>query len=903
MRTKQVVRLGWSVLVAAVFTGCASEPCIDDGFFQSSNDECVKLLRSSCSDQQRNGNESDVDCGGSCQGCPNGKRCENNSDCASDACVDQTCVENGGGTSVSCVDGLKNGQESDIDCGQACEVGCENGQGCVVDADCESNRCDETSKTCVALSCSDQNKNNRETDIDCGGRTCPGCHTGRDCIVHFDCVSLSCSTATCDEATCSDGLPNGQETDVDCGGETCKACPNRASCKLDRDCLSEHCVKERCVAPACVDQNKSEGETDVDCGGPECTPCPDSKACVEDQDCVSNHCVNQLCQAPSCSDQTKNGAESDIDCGRSCPDQCERDKTCLTNADCKSDACEKGRCADKNCTDGLKNGSETDLDCGGSCGATCEAGETCIVNMDCRSGDCQVNGTCAASSCEDNQKNGFETGLDCGGLYCPGCPDGETCIAHRDCLSNLCLDQTCVRPPGCDNKIQDGNETDVDCGGACGATCEIGESCQGNQDCVSATCKAGVCEGLIYRDADGDGFGDSATSKTSSTLPDGWVVVPGDCDDTAKDTFPGAAKIDSLTDCMKDSDNDGRGDLDGKDGVDKGTDCYDSDPKFWACLEAVVPGACREVTANDSDALRVTASLGTGTYSYQWSPNQFLTGADTASPVIDGLDRPMEYTVTVQDGVRSVEKTILALPASPLKLDAGACQAFNKLLANGTSLPDLEYRDGGAKVCERVNGELSLHMCGVALYENVQLQGQLTVEASAQSDDDYVGFVWGAQDASNFYVIVWKRVAQTIQGLECDGPSTEVPSGLMVKKIHDSTQSGDPKGFSELTGKDLFCEHDTDRSKLLLGPSDTMNQSLDVPWDVGKVYSVSVKYTESGSEVQVTEPGANPGDTPIEVSSFDVVDPNAPWTKGGFGSLTFSQPGACAQNFQASCLP
>lgn len=886
-------------------SGCASEPCIDDGFFQSSNEDCAKLLRSSCSDKERNGNETDIDCGGSCRGCPEGKRCEKNSDCESDSCVNDTCVGQGkeGSKPVSCVDGLKNGEESDVDCGQACPVGCENGQGCKTDADCESNSCDPATNLCRALTCSDENKNNRETDIDCGGRTCLGCQTGRDCIVHFDCLSLSCTTSKCDGSSCSDGLPNGKETDIDCGGGECEGCPNRAGCELDRDCLSQHCVQERCVAEECLDQAKNGSETDVDCGGPSCAPCPNTKACQEERDCISRRCVNQVCEPASCTDQTKNGAESDIDCGRSCPEQCELGQTCLTNADCKSEACVQGQCAETACTDGTKNGSESDVDCGGSCGATCESGESCTQDKDCRSKKCQVNGTCAASTCEDKRKNGFETGVDCGGLYCPGCPDGDSCIAHRDCLSKLCLDGTCRRPPGCANKLKDGDETDVDCGGICGATCEIGETCKGNQDCASGTCKAGVCEGLIYEDKDRDGFGDPGTGKTSSTLPDGWVVVAGDCDDQDKDTYPGAAKIDSPTDCTKDSDHDGRGDFDAKDGVTKGTDCYDSDPKLWACLQAVVPGACTEVSANDSDALNVTASLGTGSYTYQWSPIQFLTGADTASPVINGLDRPMEYTVTVQDGVRSVERKILALPSSPLALNAGSCQSFGKLLEGGDTMPSLEYRDQGTKVCERVNGDLSLHLCGIALYEDVKLQGEISVETPAQSDDDHIGFVWGAQDSANFYVIVWKRVAQTIQGLECEGSTTQVPQGIMVKKIHDSTNANDPKGFAAISGKDLFCEHDTDRSTLLLGPSDTMNQSLDAAWQTDRVYSVSINYTQAGSEVLVTEPGANPGDAPVEVSSFEVVDPDAPWVKGGFGSLTFSQPGACAQNFQASCLP
>ena len=42
---------------------------------------------------------------------------------------------------------------------------------------------------------------------------------------------------------------------------------------------------------------------------------------------------------------------------------------------------------------------------------------------------------------------------------------------------------------------------------------------------------------------------------------DGFTELEGDCDDQSSATFPGSAHLDSLTDCMADMDNDGRGDL------------------------------------------------------------------------------------------------------------------------------------------------------------------------------------------------------------------------------------------------------------------------------------------------------------------------------------------------------
>ena len=42
-------------------------------------------------------------------------------------------------------------------------------------------------------------------------------------------------------ATCRDGLKNGGESDVDCGGPTCPACANGKTCTQNTDCLTSRC--------------------------------------------------------------------------------------------------------------------------------------------------------------------------------------------------------------------------------------------------------------------------------------------------------------------------------------------------------------------------------------------------------------------------------------------------------------------------------------------------------------------------------------------------------------------------------------------------------------------------------------------------------------------------------------
>jgi MYXO-CTERM domain-containing protein len=91
------------------------------------------------------------------------------------------------------------------------------------------------------------------------------------------------------------------------------------------------------------------------------------------------------------------------------------------------------------------------------------------------------------------------------------------------------------------------------------------------------------CDGgdLCYQDADNDGYrGDKTIGSADLDCVDG-VEAPsaqasGDCDDSAPQTFPGAAPNDSATACMADSDDDGYGDLSAAGAVTAGTDCDDT---------------------------------------------------------------------------------------------------------------------------------------------------------------------------------------------------------------------------------------------------------------------------------------------------------------------------------------
>jgi cysteine-rich repeat protein len=78
-----------------------------------------------------------------------------------------------------CVDGSQNGDEADVDCGGSVCDGCADGDSCSADGDCSSGDCDTVQGVCIPYDgCTDGMMAGGETGIDCGG-PCSAC-TGND---------------------------------------------------------------------------------------------------------------------------------------------------------------------------------------------------------------------------------------------------------------------------------------------------------------------------------------------------------------------------------------------------------------------------------------------------------------------------------------------------------------------------------------------------------------------------------------------------------------------------------------------------------------------------------------------------------------------------------------------------
>jgi hypothetical protein len=249
----------------------------------------------------------DVDTGPPCgrltTQCKAGGACEGAPDCASGLCREGKCND------IDPADGEKNGDETDVDCGGTKAPACPDSKGCVIAADCTSSVC--TVGICQPPSPTDGVRNGDETGLDCGGAKAPKCPTGQGCLSDTDCDKAKCDTVNkkCLAPTHEDGIKNLDETGIDCGGPaSVKRCPTGEGCAATADCDKALCnaMTKLCDPPTKDDKIQNGTESDVDCGGgaPTNAPkCAIDKGCTVGTDCTSGGCsvgLGKKCSPLSC---------------------------------------------------------------------------------------------------------------------------------------------------------------------------------------------------------------------------------------------------------------------------------------------------------------------------------------------------------------------------------------------------------------------------------------------------------------------------------------------------------------------------------------------------------------------------------------------------------------------------
>jgi hypothetical protein len=269
----------------------------------------------------------------------------------------------------SCSDGIKNGNETGVDCGGSCPP-CANSKDCKIAGDCQSGDC----KNLVCMACA--------TNADCatatfcdpthGGGSCtPQKTQGVACTASSQCASVSCVSGVCCDTACA-GL--------------CQACSSALK-GMGADGVCGNIGAGNDSLDQCVDQGAASCDTDGKCDG--------NGACqiyASGTVCVAAYCGTGVVPVGSAavSARTCDGAGT-----------CTMGSfaACLPYLYCNGPVCAATCVDDTDCTGGGSAHSNPYCNASRHCVPGEQFGEPCTAPDQCSSGNCTgVDG--GAGTCE-----------------------------------------------------------------------------------------------------------------------------------------------------------------------------------------------------------------------------------------------------------------------------------------------------------------------------------------------------------------------------------------------------------------------------------------------------------------------------------------------------------------------
>ncbi len=562
--------------LSALAAGCGDNrpydpdalPCepVDDGN-DCTNDIC-----------DENGQPTSVDrgagetcSGGVCDGDGACVECIEDEDCGDgESCTeaDNTC------NPITCTDGKQNGDETDVDCGGSCAPTrrCGDTLGCNVANDCQSGVCSGTGGTCTAPRCGDGVEQGSEVCDDGNDTNGDGCDDGTGDA----CRPTGCGNGvvTAPEV-CDDGNSmNGDGCDNNCTATACgngvragtEACDDgdtmagdgcSGTCTTEPGFTCDTATPNVCIGTcgdgivvtgeACDDAPPAENgdgcsmtctlEPGYNCtGSPStCTTvCGDgvrvgTEGC-DDGDTMAGDGCNSSCFVepgwicagtpsscfPICGDGIVRPGEGcddgDLMPGDGCRANCtvESGYACTGSPSLCAPVCGDGmRIAPEVCDDGnLANGDGCNNMCARENGWTCNMGSPTTCTSTC--GDGIPVGT---EACDDGDLMGSDG---CNGTC--GVEVGWTCTGTPSSCTPICGDGRVVPTEPCD----DGNLNNTD---GCSSTCtvELGYNCQGSPSVCALTCGDGDIDAGETCDDGGTVSLDGCSS--SCNLETGWTCM------------------------------------------------------------------------------------------------------------------------------------------------------------------------------------------------------------------------------------------------------------------------------------------------------------------------------------------------------------------------------------------
>ncbi len=219
--------------------------------------------------------------------------------------------------------------------------------------------------------------------------------------------------------------------------------------------------------------------------------------------------------------------------------------------------------------------------------------------------------------------------------------------------------------------------------------------------------------------------------------------------------------------------------------------------------------------------------------------------------------------------------------ASPIDLSTWYVQQYPDpgIQPSGT----WELSDNNETVTQTVNADPTMYLNGLD-QTSYTMDGSWKVNkpyAEEFIDNDLIGFVFGYQDASNFYLMDWKRYKQT-DGSDYVNLGTAL-EGFSIKKISAGS-------VSDLQARDFWHSEGTDNTSILASDFSEING-----WNFDTLYDFHLDFTPGSFSIAVSLNDTDLWNVTVNDSSF---------TSGQFGFYNFSQPSVEYSGFeQTSSVP
>ena len=345
--------------------------------------------------------------------------------------------------------------------------GGSGGGSCTQDTDCTQPNSVCEQGVCIQMGCVNGMKDGSETDVDCGG-SCLPCAKDKECMVATDCASKYCNgtagmAGTCAvctaEADCA-GAP-GTYCDVAAGNCTTKKA-GAAACNADAECESGFCPPQDKVCCNARCDSSCEACAGAKTGGADGTCAPVTADMDPDAECADQGTASCGANGTGC-----NGNMSAPAC-----------KLYNNTTTCAQASCTAGEAKVASTCDGSGTCvAPTPTSCAPY---QCDAAGVMCLTMCTTNAQCQSTHYCdtATSQCVAKKTNGATcaNGAQCASGFCPT-QDGVCCDMACDTLCRACVQTKTGSANGTCGNVTAGSDPDMECSGITTPNCNGAGAC------------------------------------------------------------------------------------------------------------------------------------------------------------------------------------------------------------------------------------------------------------------------------------------------------------------------------------------------------------------------------------------------------------------------------------------